>query len=366
MNSSLHYLHLTEERVSKSDRHRLSLRVVLQRGLTELSSETALLVAAEWHLVVEGVVGVDPDGAGLERIADLDGGVEVLGVHGGGEAVGGLVGGLDDLVLGGELGDGADGAEDLLLHDLHVLVHVGEDGGLDEVALVALAVAASLDGGTSLLSGLDIADVDVSASSICQEEVINNLPHDAVELQLGDLWALEGVLGEWVANNVLLCALLEALQELIVDTVLYVDTRTGAAALAVVKEDTEVDPGDGVVDVSVVEDNVWRLAAELKGDLLQVGAGGGLENGTAGNGGASEGDLVDVHVRGDGGTGGLTETRDDVDNTWWETGLLDELGGDEGTKWGLLSRLDDNGVTASNGWANLPCPHEEREAERDC
>lgn len=106
---------------------------------------------------MQSVVGVDPHGAGLERIADLDGGVEVGGVHGGGKAVGALVAGGDDLLLGGELGDGADGAEDLLLHDLHVLGDVGEDGGLDEVALVALAVAADLDGGAGFLAGLDVA-----------------------------------------------------------------------------------------------------------------------------------------------------------------------------------------------------------------
>jgi len=43
------------------------------------------------------------------------------------------------------------------LHDLHVLGDVGEDGGLDEVALVALAVAADLDGGAGFLAGLDVA-----------------------------------------------------------------------------------------------------------------------------------------------------------------------------------------------------------------
>ena len=95
---------------------------------------------------MEGVVvGVNPHGAGLERVRDLDGGVEVLGVHGGGEAIGGGVADADGLLLGLELGDGADGAEDLFLHDLHVLGDVGEDGWLDEVALVALAVATDLD-----------------------------------------------------------------------------------------------------------------------------------------------------------------------------------------------------------------------------
>ena len=172
---------------------------------------------------MESVVGVDPDGAGAEGVGDLDGGVEVAGVDGGGETVGGGVAEADGILLGLELGDGADGAEDFFLHDLHVLGDVGEDGGLDEVSLVALAVAADLDLGAGLATCLDVV-------------------HDAVELELRDLGSLEGVLGEGVADDVLLCSLLKSLDELVVDGFLDVDTRAGAAALAVVEEDAEVDP----------------------------------------------------------------------------------------------------------------------------
>lgn len=106
--------------------------------------------------MVQGVVGVHPDGTGLEGVGDLDRGVEVLGVDGGGETVGGGVAELDSVLLGLELGDRADGAEDFFLHDLHVLCDIGEDGGLDEVTLVTLALAASLDGGAGILTGLDV------------------------------------------------------------------------------------------------------------------------------------------------------------------------------------------------------------------
>lgn len=188
--------------------------------------------------MVQGVVAVDPDGAGAQGVGHLDGGVEIAGVDGGRETVGRAVAEVDRFFLGLELGNGADGAKDLFLHDLHVLRDTREDGWLDEVALVALALAANLD-----LRARRLAVVDVG--------------HDAVELDLRDLWALEGVLVEWVADDVLLCSLLESLDELLVDALLDVDTRAGAAALAVVEEDTEVDPGDGVVDVGIVEDNVW-------------------------------------------------------------------------------------------------------------
>ena len=61
-------MRLTEESISKSDADGLVLDVVLKSVLAELTAETRLLVATEWKLVVESIVGVDPDGTGLEGI----------------------------------------------------------------------------------------------------------------------------------------------------------------------------------------------------------------------------------------------------------------------------------------------------------
>lgn len=256
-------------------------------------------------------------------------------MDGGGQAVVGVVGELEGLRLVLELGDGADGAEDLFLHDLHVGADVGEDGGLDEVALVAVAGAAGLDSGALVGAGLDVA-------------------HDAVELQLGDLGALEGLGVEGIADLVGLGARLERREELVVDILLDEDAGAGAAALAVVVVDAEVDPGDGLLDVGVVEHDVGGLAAELEGDLLEVGAGGSLHDLAADDGGAGEGNLVNVHVGGDGGTGDLAEAGDEVEDTGREAGLLDEVGEDESGQRGLLGGLHDDGVTGGQGGADLP------------
>ena len=78
------------------------------------------------------------------------------------KTVGGAVADFDGFFLGLKLGDGADGAKDFFLHDLHVVGDVTENGGLDEVALLALALAANLDGSTGLLAVLDVASYDVS------------------------------------------------------------------------------------------------------------------------------------------------------------------------------------------------------------
>lgn len=293
-----------------------------------------------------GIFTVNPDGTGLEGVADTDSRVEVVGVDGGGEAIGAIVGEVDDLLLGLELGHGADGAEDLLAHDLHVRGHAAEDGGLDEVALVAVAAAARLERGAVLLAVLDVA-------------------HDPVVLQLADLRALEGLLVEGVADGVGGCPRLEGREELVVDPLLHIDARAGAAALAVVVVDAEVDPGDGLLDIGIVEDDVGRLASKFKRHLLQVGRSGSLHDGTADDGGAGEGDLIDVHVRGDGGASNPAEARDNVEHTGMETGLLNKVGKYEGGQGRLLGGLQNDGVARSKSRRDLPGQHQQWEVPWD-
>lgn len=296
--------------------------------------------------MVKHVVAVDPDGTSADGVADTESSVEVSGVDGGGETVLGVVAELDDLVLGLELGDGADGTEDLLLHDLHVGTDIAEDGRLDEVTLVTVALTTDLNSGTLLLTALDVA-------------------HDAVELELGDLGTLEGLLKEWVTDLVGESTLLEGLEELVIDTLLDEDAGTSAAALAVVVVDTEVDPRDGLLDIGIVEDDVGGLATKLEGDLLQVGGGSSLHDLATNESRAGESDLVNVHVGRDGSTSNLAETVQQVENTGREASLLDELGEDESRERGLLSSLQDDGVTSGQSGANLPCQHEKGEVPGD-
>ena len=180
-------------------------------------------------------------------------------------------------------------------------------------------------------------------------------------MKLGDLWALEGVRSEWVTDFVGLRPLLKLLNELVIDALLDVDSRASTAALAVIEEDTKVDPRDGVLDVGIVEDDVRTLAAKFKRDLLQVRASGGLHDLAANDGAAGEGNFIYVHMGGQGGTGDLAEPGEDVDDTRRETSLFREFGCVESAERGLFGGLEDNGVTTSDGGANLPCPHEKWE-----
>jgi len=173
--------------------------------------------------VVQHVVLVDPDGSGAESVGNTDGGVEVGGVDGGSEAVVGVVADADGVGFVGELGDGADRAKDFLLHDFHVFGHVGEDGGLDEVTFVAVALAADFDFGAFFLAVVNVAVVTLVVWEVC-EGVEGEVPHDTIVLELRNLRTLESVRAKGVADNILLSALLESLDEFIVDAILDVDS----------------------------------------------------------------------------------------------------------------------------------------------
>ena len=84
----------------------------------------------------------------------------------GGETVSGGVSETDGVLFGLEFRNGANGAEDLFLHDLHILADVGEDGWLDEVTFFAVTLAADFDLGTLLLAGVDVA----------REMLVNDFP----------------------------------------------------------------------------------------------------------------------------------------------------------------------------------------------
>lgn len=105
-------------------------------------------------------------------------------------------------------------------------------------------------------------------------------------------------------------------------------------------QDTVGGPVDSLIEVAIVEDDVGRLAAELKSDSLQIRFGGSLHNLATDEGRSSESDLalssercddrqeytylLDTHVRGDCRTDGVAVSGEDVDDTLGETSLLDD------------------------------------------
>lgn len=225
-------------------------------------------------------------------------------------------------------------------------MHIGENGRLDVVTLFTMARSTSDHLGAGLLTLIDVS-------------------HDPVKLHLRDLGTLERLRVERVADLVFLRALLEERQELVIDGFVHQDTRAGGTALAVVEVDTQVDVLDGVVQIGVGKDDVGRLAAQLEGDFLEVALRCDLEDLAAHQRRAGKGHLVDIHVGRDRSARHAPESREDVDDTGGEAGLLDQFGHVQSGKRRLLGRFEDNGVAGGNGRSDLPRPHEQREVPWD-
>jgi hypothetical protein len=105
----------------------LDLGVVLDGVFTEFSTDTRLLETTERNLRVKLVVTVDPDGTALESLSDSVCSRSVLGKDGGSKTVDRVVGGVNDLLLGVELGHDDNGTKDLFLDNLHVGSDVSEN-----------------------------------------------------------------------------------------------------------------------------------------------------------------------------------------------------------------------------------------------
>jgi len=119
--------------------------------LAELAADAGLLVAAEGVPGVEEVVVVDPDRAGAQALGHPDGAGRVAAPHGAGQAVPGVVGHGDRVVVVVDRDHGQDRAEDLLLGDARGRVGPGEDGGGEvEAALVAGNLDPMAAGGLTL------------------------------------------------------------------------------------------------------------------------------------------------------------------------------------------------------------------------
>src|SRR3954468_18875631 len=145
--------------------------VVAQGVFAEFAADAAHFEAAERGGGVEDVVAVDPDGASAELGGEAVGFGDVAGPDGGGQAVHGAVTAGDHFVDVLEGDDGHDRAENLFAGDFHFIFDVGENCRLDEVALLADALAAGEHVGAAFSAGFDVA-------------------HHLVELLLADLWAL--------------------------------------------------------------------------------------------------------------------------------------------------------------------------------
>lgn len=259
------------KKVVRIDRY---LRVSLQTVFAQLTADSRLFEAAEWSLSLQDVVRVHPNGSSSESLGEVHGFVQILGEHGGRQTVDRLIRPFQDLLHAAELEDLLDGAENLwdtnleiikdsqdtdsrhfkylFLGDPHVVLYVGENGRLDEIAAVPITGAARQQLGAFLLARV-------------------NQRKDLLELILVHLGSLLHAQVERISHGPLLGALNAPSDKLVIDGVLDKDPGSSAAALALIEEESEVGRLHRMIQIAILEDNVGGFAAQLQSDSLQVG-----------------------------------------------------------------------------------------------
>ena len=160
-----------------------------------------------------------------------------------------------------------DRAEDFFLGDAHAVVDIGEDGRQDEVAVLhARRHVGRREAAAEHRRAFLAAELDVAA--------------DLGEVRAADHRTDDRLLVQRVADDDPLRALGEFRGERRIRLLLDQHSAAGGAALAVVAEDHEQRRIERAVEVGVVEDDEWALAAELHAELLQPR---GLDDAVAGH-----------------------------------------------------------------------------------
>ena len=187
---------------------------------------------------------VDPHHAELQALADLQHPGQVPGEGVGGEAVLGVVGPRDRLLVGGERADRRDRAEDLLAHQPRGRRDVGQHGRLEEVARALHRLPAGQHGGAQL------------------DGVGDQLGHLVPRLGVDQRADRDVVVGA-APDRQLPHPLGQPLGELTGDRLVHQEPVRRRARLAHVAHLGQHRPVDGLVDVGVREHQERCVAAQL-------------------------------------------------------------------------------------------------------
>ena len=268
------------------------------------------------------------------------GAAHVGGPHRAGQAVVGVVGPGQGLLLGVELGDRDHRAEHLATDDFVVLAGAGEHGRLDEEARTVGGLAAGdhLDVRHGL-GAFEEAQHAVAVGSGDQRAELDAILVLGAQLERAD-------------------GLAELGDELLVHAFLCIDAAGGSAVLPGVVEAEGTDAFHGGVDVGVVEDQHRGLAAQFHVGAFH-GFGGAGDDVDAGGDGAGQRDHAHLGM----GDQRLADARaaaeHQVDHPGGED-RRDQLGQFQRGQRGLLGGLEHHAVAGGQGRGQLPGGHHQR------
>ena len=120
-------------------------------------------------------------------------------------------------------------------------------------------------------------------------------------------------------------------------------------------------PIDRLVNIRIVEDDVWALPAKFESDVLQVALGGSLHDLPTCEGRTGEGDFLDTGMLGDRLTDRIPISNHEVEDARGEASFTNHLGHHESGQGGKLGRLHNDGVPRGQSGTDLPAPHQNYE-----
>ena len=158
----------------------------------------------------------------------------------------------------------------------------------------------------------------------------------------------------------------QLLHEPVVDRRLEQEAGARDADLAGIAEDAVRRDLRRVRDVGdVVENDVWRLAAQLQMYALEVGSCGVVEQTPADGARSGERNSVHVHVKAERLAGRLAAARHDVEDPVGHTRLGSQFGQPQQRERRDLRRLEDDRVAGGKGRGDLPGADHHREIPGD-
>src|SRR4029450_5042913 len=167
--------------LSRLDPDGLDVEVLLDVLQATFTTIAAHLVAAERHGRIHRLVAIDPHRAGADRACELVRLADVARPYTTAQAEGRGVAALDHLLDVGEGDGGAPRAEDLLLGDAHLVLHVGEHRRRHEIALLVVAVGELLAAAETTRAFL-AADAEIGGDAI---EVLGRNQRADLRLRVG-------------------------------------------------------------------------------------------------------------------------------------------------------------------------------------
>jgi hypothetical protein len=223
----------------------LHFGVLLQSILTQLAPNARLLETTKRSADIHDVVAIHPNRASVQPICNRSRLLDVMGPDSGHQAIGGLICPTDHLVDIFEGNDAHDWTKNFFFGNLHIVLNVGKNSGLDEVADISNTFAAA----------------NKLRASLCPEFDVAHNPVELCLIYLGNLFR-PGI--ERIAHGANSCSSAALFHELVIDLLFDKYSRPGSTSLALIEEQSEVRTLDGFIQVGIREDDVRILATKFE------------------------------------------------------------------------------------------------------